>query len=312
MPVKFFKERTLALIKSKYFKIIILIGIVLFVLIIILPHSRRETPPPAGGKGETETEKSGFFTYFRSFFTPEKLDYDSVTSENIRIQWVIEQMKERYSGKLANKGIQMRLLGGLIRYLKKSNPDDWKERVRIIIEKDFPDHASAMIDTLAKLEQYHKFMDEKKDELAGMTYERRKDTIQEKRKEIFGSEYYEIWKKTIAREEISSMLNKLDWNTELTLNDKLARYKEYSRELYANEPDASLAETDDDVMVRNYRLTKQFIDMPSVQAELVKMSAGERADFLRKTRESMGLPAETVDKMAELDKMTDELWKRQE
>ena len=295
--------------RNTYVKIFSIIGICCIAVILILLLSNDAGRPPRENEQTAKaSEKPGVFEYIQSFFVAEDLNYENVTSDNLRIQWVIEKLKERYSDKLSNRGIQVRLLGGLIRYMKKSHPDDWKERIKIIIEKDFPDHAPELIDKLEKLEKYHKFADEKKDELARMGYAQRKDTIQEKRKEIFGSEYNEIFKKKIAREEVNSMLNKLNFNTNLTLNEKLAEYKNFTREFYPNEPDISLGETDEDVMARNYKLAKQFLAMPSVQSGLKDMTAEERAWFLRRVRESMGINKEEADKMAELDKKTDELW----
>jgi hypothetical protein len=299
--------------RSKYIKIAAGIGACIAALALVVSLKNRPDRP-SRGEGETAkvSQGTGVFDYIRSFFAPEELEYDSVVGDNERIRWVIEKQKERYAGKLGNKAVQVRILGGLIRYMKKSHPDDWKERIKIIIEKDFPDQAPGMIDKLNKLEAYQRFLDEKKADLDRMSHDRRKDAIQEKRKEIFGSEYYEIWKGAIAREEVSSMLNRLNYNKDLSLNEKLAEYKSFTREFYPNQPDASLAETDDDVMVRNYKLVKQFIAMPSVQAGLKSMTADERADFLRNVRQTMGLSGETIEKMAELDKTTDELWKRKE
>ncbi|MBN1532147.1 MAG: hypothetical protein JXA20_05755 [Spirochaetes bacterium] len=287
-------------------------GIAAVAILMAVLGGRDERPSGPAGQPAGVSERPGFFRYLRSFFVPEALDYDSVTGEDLRIQWVIERMKERYGGKLGNKGIQVRLLGGLIRYMKKGHPEDWKERITLIIQRDFPERAAELMDKLNKLEEYHHFLDTRKDALARMGHGQRRDVIEEKRKEIFGGEYYEIWKRSIAREETASMLNRLDYSKNLSLDEKLDEYRSFAREFYPNEPDATLAETDDDVMVRNYKLARQFLAMPSVQSELKGMTAAERAEFLRRVRESMGLPREAVDKMAELDKVTEELWKRKE
>jgi hypothetical protein len=264
---------------------------------------------PASGDGAKHESLWGNFFGSTSYFK-EDLDLKKILSEDPEIESILGLMKEKYGKKLSNKRVQVKLLGGLIRYLKKKNPYDWKERIRVIVQAEYPEYAVELSDKLEKLAEYDDFLKDSRGELQSMGNDERKAKMLEKRREIFGDECDEIWEREISDGKISEMLTRLDRDADTSLNGKLAAYNGFTKTLYTRESDVSSGKTDDEVLVRNYDLTKKFFEMQSVQADLNGMDPGERARFLKRARESMGLGPDVVRKMEEIDALQDDLWKQ--
>ena len=266
----------------------------------------KRTAPGSGGDSKTATEIE--FSLGRILGLNEKPDISAIIAENPQMEWVIDKLRERYGKKLADKGVQVKLLGGLIRHLRKKYPYDWKERVKTIVRAEFPEYSVELIEKLDKLAEYNNFISDNRDELRAAGPEERKKKLQGKRRELFGNEYEEIWDKEISQEKISDTLKNLDGRRDLSLNDKMIEYNNAVKSLHPESADKSSGMTDDDIMVRSYDLANKFLEMESVQSDLGSMEPQERSAFLKKLRKSMGLADDVVKKMEEVDRLRDELW----
>ncbi len=148
-----------------------------------MPFRRRRIP---------ETEKADRGISFRGFFGStsffkEDMDIKKVIADDPEIEMIIGMMKERYGKKLSDKRIQIRLLGGLIRHLKKKNPYDWKDRIKAVIAAEFPEYSAELMDKLDKLDEFNKYLKDNRGELQAMSFDERKEAMMTKRREIFGS-----------------------------------------------------------------------------------------------------------------------------
>ena len=286
----------------------VFVGVIALLVYVTRDSGASRTSPGPGTAVKHESIWSNFFgstSYFK-----EDLDLKKVIGEDPEIESIIGLMKERYGKKLSNKRVQVRLLGGLMRYLKKKNPYDWKERIMLIVRAEFPGYAVELADKLEKLAEYDEFLQDSRSELQSMGFDDRRARMLDKRREIFGDEGDEIWEMEISDSKLSELLTRLDRDPDATPNGKLAAYNDFTKGLYTRDADISSGKTEEEVTVRNYDLTKKFFELQSVQADLNGMNPGERAAFLRRVRTTMGLPEDMVKKMEEIDRLQDDLWAR--
>ncbi|OHD71167.1 MAG: hypothetical protein A2W19_15370 [Spirochaetes bacterium RBG_16_49_21] len=293
--------------KFLYAFIVIFVSALIFVLLNFGTTSSVKTPEPEGGDKVGISFKNLFG--LASFFK-EDMDVKKVIADDPEIERVIELLKEKYGKKLSDKRLQIKLLGALIRHLKKKNPYDWKERIRAVVSAEFPAYSVELADKLDKLDEYNNYLKENRGELQALGRAEKKQKMLEKRREIFGPECDEIWEQEIISEKLSDILVQLDGRTDLSVYDKMKAYNNTAKSLYPEAPDISSAKTGDEIMVRNYELTNNFLELGSVQADLGTMAPADRTAFLRKLRESMGLKEDVIKKMEETDAIRDKLWER--
>jgi hypothetical protein len=291
-------------------KLVIEIAII-GVTAVIVVAVRLCNPPLKDTRAPGDGPASGFSfsnLFGSTSFFKDDLDLKKVIADEPEIEMIIGKMKERYGKKLSEKRIQIRLLGGLIRHLKKKYPYDWKERIRVIIAAEFPEYAVELTDKLDKLDEYFNYLKNNRGELQYLDRAEKKAAMLARRREIFGPECDEIWEQEIATEKISDMLGRLDGRSDLSAYDKMRAYSTFTKSLYPESADLSSGKSGDEIMVRNYDLANSFLDLGSVQSDLGGMSPDERTRFLRQLRQSVGLQEDTVRKMAEVDALRDRLW----
>ncbi len=291
-------------------KLLFVSGLIIAAAVIAVIFMAGGTPPkgPAGG-GDRSKQGISFPDLFGSFtIFSDDMDLKQVIADDPEIEKIIAIMKERYGKKLSDKRIQIRLLGGLVRHLKKKNPYDWRERIRAVINAEFPEYAADLADKLEKLDEYNAYLKEHREELRSMGRADMKEAMMAKRREIFGHECDEIWDRELSAGKIADMVARLDGRRDLSAYDKMRAYGSFTKSLYPESSDLSSGKSGDEIMVRNYELANTFLEMDSVQSELRAMAPDERARFLRQMRLSVGLREDVVTKMAEADAVRDRMW----
>jgi hypothetical protein len=256
---------------------------------------------------ESDMYKFKFWSMFSHIFD-EKLDLKKIINDDPVMESVILEMKERYGKKLSIKRNQIKLLGGLIRHLKKKHGNDWKERIKIIVESEFSEYSVELLDKLDKLDNYNEYLKNNRSRLNALDRNDKREMMLEKKREIFGSECDEIWGNEIAREQISDMLDKLDRQIFSSLNEKMNVYTKQTRSLYSDEADKAAGKSEDQVMVRNYEVMSDFLNLKSVQLDLDKMDPNERTLLLRDFRKSIGLKDDMIKEMEKVDAQQDAAW----
>ncbi|GEM_PF-1065849 len=290
----------------------LLISITIIGITAVLVVVTRVAFTPAGGdpgrpgkpdKGVSLPDFFGLTSIFR-----EDMDLKRVIADDPEIEMIIGMMKERYGKKLSDKRMQIRLVGGLIRHLKRKNPYDWKDRIRAVIAAEFSEYSTELMEKIEKLDEFNNYLKEHRGELQAMGPDDRKEAMMSKRREIFGPEYEEIWDREITAGKISDMLGRLDGRSDLSPYDKMRAFSAFAKSLYPESSDISSGKSDDEIMVRNYELVNNFLEMESVQSDLGSMAPDERARFLKDLRQSMGMKEDVVRKMAEVDAAMDRMW----
>ncbi|MBP7737527.1 MAG: hypothetical protein KA369_16215 [Spirochaetes bacterium] len=291
-------------------KLLLILGLAFAAAVIAVIFMAGGTSPKGPSeKGDRSKQGIAFPDLFGSFtIFKDDMDLKQVIADDPEIERVLAIMKERYGKKLSDKRIQIRLLGGLMRHLKKKNPYDWKERISAVIDAEFPEYAAELKDKLDKLDEYNAYLKEHREELRSMDRPAMKEAMLAKRREIFGHECDEIWDRELTAGKISDMVARLDGRRDLSAYDKMRVYGSFAKSLYPESSDISSGKSGDEIMVRNYELANNFLEMDSVQSELRAMAPDERARFLRQMRLSVGLKEDVVRKMAEADAVRDRMW----
>ncbi|HNW28360.1 MAG TPA: hypothetical protein PKN50_07790 [Spirochaetota bacterium] len=283
-----------------------IIGITAILVVVIRLAFAPAEDPVKPGKADRGMSLPGFFGLTSIF--REDMDLKQVIADDPEIEMILGIMKERYGKKLSDKRIQIRLVGGLIRHLKRKNPYDWKERIRAVIAAEFTEYSAELMEKIDKLDEFNNYLKEHRGDLQAMSPTDRKEAMMSKRREIFGPEYEEIWDREITAGKISDMLGRLDGRSDLSPYDKMRAYSAFTKSLYPESSDLSSGKSEDEIMVRNYELVNNFLEMDSVQSDLRNMAPDERARFLKSLRQSMGMKDDVIRKMEDVDATMDRMW----
>ncbi|MCP4133762.1 MAG: hypothetical protein GY754_22530 [bacterium] len=286
--------------KKKIFILIAMLPVVLLIALFLVNSGSRE-PHTAAAPGDTAKEASRLHSIFgeNNFVSETGCDEDSLQ--------FIAVLKERYSSTMERKRTRVRLIGGLLRYLKKKYPHDWRDRIHEIITNEFPEYSDLLLASVDTVEQYRDFI-KNGNELRDLSYAERKEKIWEKRQELFGDDYKEIWDYEIKKGQVALLLEKINANKDLAFHDKIKVFKDVTADIYVGGTSSEQNRTVSETRVQQYKLTKQFLGMGSVQEELSTMDGEEKARALRELRLSMGMDEETVGKLGEADILRDNIW----
>jgi len=210
----------------------------------------------------------------------------------------VKELKRYYGATISEKGTQASLVG-LRDYFVAMQSDKGASRFRALLRRAFPDHAGDIMETLAKLDQYDRWLEDNRDMLLRMGPEERLDALWKKRMELFGEDAREIWSGEMLatearRAKVQDTLAALNDADGTTMDDKLDLYRAVIHETYENTPEGYVLE-------HKELLSKVFFSIDAVQDELKRMSPGQRRQEVNRIRRNMGMTDEQIDAMAKRD-----------
>ena len=210
----------------------------------------------------------------------------------------IKELKKYYGGTISDKGTQAALIG-LRDYFMAAQPGKGSSPFLDLLRRAFPDHADEIMQTLAKLDQYDRWLEDNRDMLLRMGPEERLDALWKKRMELFGEDAREIWSGEMLatearRAKVQDTLATLNDADGTTMDDKLDLYRDVIHETYENTPEGYVLE-------HKELLSKVFFSIDAVQDELKQMSPDERRQEINRIRRKMGLTEDQVESMAKRD-----------
>lgn len=222
-------------------------------------------------------------------------------SDELSFDEMVAVLRANYGKNINNRWVQIRLIEDLIRSMKARFKDAWIEEMYITLKAAFPDLADDIFERFEKYQEYQEWLEKNREKLAAMSREERQELLTEKRNELFGKEAAEeIWAGEIRTRKIMDSLKSIEQSGG-DLNQKLSSYRAALRE--------ALGENTEHYMeARRYELTTQFIELPSVQSELSRMSTEDRYTTLAQIREGMGMDVEAIERWKSLDQTRDERW----
>lgn len=210
----------------------------------------------------------------------------------------VKELRKYYGGTITEKATQAALIG-LRDYFMAAQPGKGSSRFLALLRRAFPDHADDIMQTLANLDRYERWLEDNRAMLLRMSPEERLAALWEKRTELFGEDAREIWSGEMLaaearREKVRDTLAVLNDSRDTSMDDKLDLYRDVLHEAYEGSPEMY-------VLDQKELLTKVFFSIDSVQDELRRMGPEERRREIDRIRRKMGLTEEQVASMARRD-----------
>ena len=211
---------------------------------------------------------------------------------------IVIQLQSVYGRTIADKSVQAGILP-IRDFIMNLHPENGKAYFYSILLRAFPEYADEIMQTLDKLDEYNRWLAENRERLQKMTAGGRLAALEEKRKELFGRDADKIWSGEILASEarkamMQDTLTSLDESRGLSIDQKMDAYRRSLHETYDGTAEAF-------VLQQGAILSKVFFSLDSVQAELNRMSPGERQEEINRLRAKMGFTEQQVESMARRD-----------
>lgn len=213
-----------------------------------------------------------------------------------------ELMRKAYGATITNPRTQIALLEELMGSLMELYPNDWQQRLAALVEEAFPDQAKDILKRLMGLQRYNKWLSQENPNLFRMSRRERSRVLQEKRREVFGSDAEVIWAGDLAKDKIDDVLDQIDRDDQASIYEKLDLYSKSLQDINNDKAGASLG-------MGSFELISEFLEVGSVQRDLAAMKPKERAQGLRQIRASLGLDDDAQSRLEALDTERDGRWK---
>lgn len=239
----------------------------------------------------------------RAFFSGGK-DIPLVENDPF-VDRMVREFKKYYGQTIAERATQAGIIS-LRDFVLGTRPDNGKAVFYTILKKSFPAYADQIMDTLARLDAYNRWLAENKDALLKMSKSERTAALWKKRHELFGDDAEKIWKgdmlATEARKaQVLDAINALNEEDGTSIEDKLQVYEGALRNTYKDSPEAFILEQPE-------LLSKVFFSIDAVQNELKKMTPEQRQQTINDIRKQMGSTDEQIARMAAHDTDNEQRW----
>lgn len=265
------------------------------------PQKSGALEKPLGGPSlvrDTDREGGGFSPITRS--------PDSGGNEADRfVTAAVERLWKDFGKGPLGKAAQIQL-AGLRNYLKDHDPETYQAVFRDIIARAFPAQANEILKTIETLDVYSAWLEDNKERLSRLDHDGIKQALWERRKALFGDAAREMWAEETRTEAISDVLDIMRDAYDTKISDKLALYTEaiahISKDSHGDGSGTAFIED------RKISLTRAFLGLDSVQAELSAMDSGRRGEALRTIRKTMGFSDNELDSLAQKDTANEAKW----
>lgn len=226
--------------------------------------------------------------------------FPGVNSQDEFVTAAVSRLKQDFGEGSIDKSEQMKLMG-LRQSLSNLFPGNHLSIFRAIIAKAFPTQVDEILKTLDRLEAYNVWLEANKQALGQKTHDDIKKALWSKRKAMFGDDAVGMWAEETRTESISDVLDIMRDAYDTTLDEKLNLYKDAINRLSENSGDSLMND-------KKFSLTRAFLSLDSVQAELSDMDQPKRNERLRDIRKTMGYSEPELDALAEKDAKNEGKW----
>ncbi|HPC47388.1 MAG TPA: hypothetical protein PLW83_05040 [Deltaproteobacteria bacterium] len=209
----------------------------------------------------------------------------------------VKELRKYYGASIGKRSTQAALIG--LRDYFASMGAQGAETFAGLVRQAFPEEAGRIMETIAKLDLYERWLRDNRKILLAMSPEERLDKLWRKRTELFGDEAREIWTgEMLATEarmskvrETLETLNEADGST---MEEKLEVFTGVLEQTYGGTPESFVLEQKD-------ILSKVFFSIDSVQEDLKRLDPVSRQERINAIRRKMGFTEEQVASMARRD-----------
>ncbi len=218
---------------------------------------------------------------------------------------LVKELKELYGDTIFQKSTQAILLK-VKKFLMDLYPEDGVDRFHRIIRQAFPEQADEIIGTLAKMEQYNRWLEENKHFLADMNPLERQGALWQKRRELFGVTAKDIWTEEVLayekrKQDMRETISLLEESYDTTIEEKIDIYRSTLKQTYDGSPEEY-------ILANKGMLAKVFFGIDSVQEEIKQMTPEERQWEINQIRRELGYTEEQIQKMEEVDAHRNKRW----
>jgi hypothetical protein len=214
---------------------------------------------------------------------------------------VSNMLRDSFGNHINHPRIQLEAIEKLIKILKETYQDDWREHVLDYLTDAFPDYANILYQAFLNFEAYKRWVDENYETLLGMTHLERKDFIWETRKQYFGEDALTIWEAEVNNDALVDALQRIDDQRSTTFGTKLDTYMAEINRIYSDKAGGFKTQ-------HQQKLMDNFLNLDAVQQDLHEMSILERQENLHNIRKAMGLDEAALKRWDDLDRKRDERW----
>ncbi|HNY64265.1 MAG TPA: hypothetical protein PKM41_02430 [Deltaproteobacteria bacterium] len=221
------------------------------------------------------------------------------------IDHMVNEFRKYYGKTIGEKATQAGIIS-IRDFVMSSRPANGRSVFYTILKRAFPDRADEIMDTLARLDEYNRWLGDNKYMLMRLSASERSAALWKKRRELFGDDADKIWSgdmlATEARKaQMQDTLAALSENDGTSIEDKFQVYESALRATYKDSPEAFILEQPE-------LLSKVFFSIDSVQDELKAMSPEARQQAISDIRRQMGSSEEQVERMAARDADNERRW----
>ncbi len=221
------------------------------------------------------------------------------------IDRMVRELKKCYAKTISQKSTQASLIG-IRDFVLGTHPDNGRAVFYTILKQAFPDYADEIMETLAGIDEYTRWLEDNKKMLSRMTALERTTAMWEKRKELFGDDAEKIWSGDVLATEarkakMQDIMAALNEESTTSIDEKLHVYQGALNETYKGTPEEYL-------LGQNAILSKVFFSIDSVQNELKNMSPEQRQMEINSIRRQMGFSEEQIEELAKRDAEKEQRW----
>ncbi len=220
-------------------------------------------------------------------------------------QRLVLALRQLYGDRISTTGAQIAMAQFRIQVLSLF-PADGEQRFRDILEEAFPGHAAGIAATLAKVDDFDRWLAENEDELAAMSPEEREKAVLDRKQELFGEEAAaELEAEARAAEQreaaMGEALRSLAESSDTSLDQKLDVYVDAVRGNLGDGPAA--------VAIENSSVLAQaFFGLESVSRQLGELDPEARQEKINEIRREFGYDEEQIAALEERDRQKETRW----
>lgn len=223
---------------------------------------------------------------------------------NRRVQELAIQLLENYGETIHEKRVQALLLE-LREKLVARYPSTAETLFVRAIQMAFPDYADQILQTVSRMAEYRRWLDDNRLALNDMTVLERNGTVWRKRIEFFGEDAELIWadEKTAwaqKQQDFQQAVDRLNGNDTNSLDETLFQLQSTLEETYGGEMRSAV--------IDGGTVAQVYFGLDSVQGKLKTMSPDARQAQIDSVRRQLGYSDPQVKRLAEQDQRRNERW----
>ncbi len=226
-------------------------------------------------------------------------------SDDELVDSIVEMLRLLYGDRISETTVQARLFE-VRQQILALFPKQGHKRFREILRQAFPGHVNEILATLAKIDEYNRWLAESESELAELTPLEQQQAALDKKKELFGeTAAAEFAREALEHEERNETMREtmlaLEESEDTDIDGKLDVYVDALNENYGGAQDAWTLEN-------SALIAGTFFALESVRRQLAAMDARARQEKINSIRRELGYSEEQIDSQQERDEYRNGRW----